>query len=274
LIIGLVFLVLPFSCFPQSDAIPSVGKSSAPIPIDISKLIVTYSPDANLYYPLFSKRSGEQGEVAVRLIIDETGGVEDVVTLRSSTFPRLDRAATEIGRRYRFKPFLVNGSPARISTNLSVRFNLKEPESLNSSAASQAPLDPTMKAGFSALWILSVNETIFVSHSKFCDQIGSPIPKYKAAYESENASIIFAAYKVIKGGSKIPLTDIDIQKILDKSASKRENAIKEQIKKEGVSEVQYCESLNSNSQAMIQGKGLAELYPNDFNDVMNSSHVK
>jgi protein TonB len=45
--------------------------------------------------------------------------------LKSSTFPRLDRAATEIGKRYRFKPFLVNGSPARISTNLLIKFNLK-----------------------------------------------------------------------------------------------------------------------------------------------------
>jgi protein TonB len=61
----------------------------------------------------------------VRLIIDEAGSVEDVALLRSSSFPRLDRAATEIGRRYRFKPFLVNGSPQRISTNLLIKFNLK-----------------------------------------------------------------------------------------------------------------------------------------------------
>jgi protein TonB len=59
------------------------------------------------------------------LIIDESGSVEDVALLRSSSFPRLDRAASEIGRRYRFKPFLVNGAPARISTNLLIKFNLK-----------------------------------------------------------------------------------------------------------------------------------------------------
>ena len=61
----------------------------------------------------------------VRLIISETGEVEDVAILQSSAFPRLDRAATDIGRRYRFKPFLVNGSPQRISTNLLIKFNLK-----------------------------------------------------------------------------------------------------------------------------------------------------
>ena len=101
------------------------GASGTPIQTDIGKLVVVYQPDADAYYPSFSKRSGEQGAVVVRLIIDETGSVEDVALLQSSTFPRLDRAATEIGKRYRFKPFLVNGSPQRISTNLLIKFNLK-----------------------------------------------------------------------------------------------------------------------------------------------------
>lgn len=87
------------------------GSSGTPIQTDIGKLVVVYQPDADAYYPSFSKRSGEQGEVVVRLIIDESGSVEDIALLRSSSFPRLDRAASEIGRRYRFKPFLVNGSP-------------------------------------------------------------------------------------------------------------------------------------------------------------------
>jgi protein TonB len=101
------------------------GASGTPIQTDIGKLIVVFQPDADAYYPSFSKRSGEQGSVVVRLIISEAGEVEDVAILQSSTFPRLDRAATDIGRRYRFKPFLVNGSPQRISTNLLIKFNLK-----------------------------------------------------------------------------------------------------------------------------------------------------
>ena len=113
---------------PQNAAVApatSGGASGTPIQTDIGKLVVVYQPDADAYYPSFSKRSGEQGTVVVRLIIDETGSVEDVALLQSSSFPRLDRAATEIGKRYRFKPFLVNGSPQRISTNLLIKFNLK-----------------------------------------------------------------------------------------------------------------------------------------------------
>ncbi|MBU3621934.1 TonB family protein [Polynucleobacter sp. CS-Odin-A6] len=112
---------------PNATVAPATapGSSGTPIQTDIGKLIVLYQPDADAYYPSFSKRSGEQGEVVVRLIIDESGSVEEVALLRSSSFPRLDRAASEIGHRYRFKPFLVNGSPARISTNLLIKFNLK-----------------------------------------------------------------------------------------------------------------------------------------------------
>jgi protein TonB len=101
------------------------GASGTPIQTDIGKLVVVYQPDADAYYPSFSKRSGEQGTAVVRLIISESGEVEDVALLQSSSFPRLDRAASEIGRRYRFKPYLVNGSPQRISTNLLIKFNLK-----------------------------------------------------------------------------------------------------------------------------------------------------
>jgi periplasmic protein TonB len=115
------------SLAPSAAVAPATsgGASGTPIQTDIGKLEVLYQPDADAYYPSFSKRSGEQGTVVVRLIIDQTGSVEDVTLLQSSSFPRLDRAASEIGRRYRFKPFLVNGSPQRISTNLLIKFNLK-----------------------------------------------------------------------------------------------------------------------------------------------------
>ncbi|NCX51182.1 MAG: energy transducer TonB, partial [Burkholderiaceae bacterium] len=30
-------------------------------------------------------------------------------------------------KRYRFKPYTINGSPTKISTNLLIKFNLKSP---------------------------------------------------------------------------------------------------------------------------------------------------
>lgn len=65
---------------PNAAVAPSTagGASGTPIQTDIGKLEVLYQPDADAYYPSFSKRSGEQGTVVVRLIIDQTGSVEDV----------------------------------------------------------------------------------------------------------------------------------------------------------------------------------------------------
>ena len=68
----------------------SGGASGTPIQTDIGKLVVVFQPDADAYYPSFSKRSGEQGTVVVRLIISETGEVEDVVSeiiRRTTTVP-------------------------------------------------------------------------------------------------------------------------------------------------------------------------------------------
>jgi TonB family protein len=120
---------------PQNPVIlkfqPKESTTSLALPvnqIDIQKFTVLYQPDADAYYPAFSKRSNEQGEVIVQMIVGENGHVENVTLLRSSSFPRLDRAATEIAKRYRFKPFLVNGKPTKVSTNLLIKFNLKNEE--------------------------------------------------------------------------------------------------------------------------------------------------
>lgn len=103
----------------------SGGASGTPIFTDIGKLEVLYAPDAEGYYPSFSRRACEQGSVDVQLLINQSGDVDDVIMVRSSTFPQLDRAAKQLAQRYRFKPFSPNGSPIRTNTLLKVSFTLK-----------------------------------------------------------------------------------------------------------------------------------------------------
>ena len=106
---------------PQADA----PMSDTPVHTEISKLVVLELPDADKYYPSFSKRTGEQGQVMVKMTIDQTGNVIESVLVRGSQYPRLDEAGLAISRRYRFKPYLVNGVATKVSTNLVVKFNLK-----------------------------------------------------------------------------------------------------------------------------------------------------
>jgi protein TonB len=55
-------------------------------------------------YPAVSKRSREQGRVMLRVRVDEKGNVEGAEVQSSSGFPRLDEAALQAVRRWRFVP--------------------------------------------------------------------------------------------------------------------------------------------------------------------------
>jgi TonB family protein len=93
---------------------------------DISKLDVISMPNGDTFYPSFSKRAGEQGDVILRLIINESGEVEEARILQTSTYRRLDRAAMDMAQNILFKPFIFNGSPTKTSTNMIIKFNLKK----------------------------------------------------------------------------------------------------------------------------------------------------
>lgn len=91
----------------------------------IGNLSIIYQPDPDAYYPSFSKRQGETGKIMVTLSINENGDVTSEAISQSSGFPRLDKAALEIGKRYKFKAYEVNGKPRKVVTNLTVVFNIK-----------------------------------------------------------------------------------------------------------------------------------------------------
>ena len=103
----------------------ATGDTQLPM-VDISKLKVVKQPDADALYPAFSRRAGEQGSAVVRLTIGKNGQVEAADLIRSSTFPRLDRAAIDIAKDYSFKPYLINGAPTLATTNLNIAFRLPE----------------------------------------------------------------------------------------------------------------------------------------------------
>lgn len=100
--------------------------SNTPSNVDISQLVILYKPDTEAFYPSFSKRVGEEGNVEVRLQIDENGIVQATQVVLSSGSPRLDKAATELAARIRFKPYLQNGSPSKVNAKIGVKFKLRD----------------------------------------------------------------------------------------------------------------------------------------------------
>lgn len=60
-------------------------------------------------YPRISRRLNEEGSVVLRVSVDATGAVTDARVEISSGFPRLDEAAVEAVRRWRYTPATRNG---------------------------------------------------------------------------------------------------------------------------------------------------------------------
>ena len=75
-------------------------------------------------YPIESRRQHEEGTVRLRVLISAQGLVEDVKVAKSSGFDRLDDAALDAVRKWRFRPGTQAGTPVEAAGFLSIPFKL------------------------------------------------------------------------------------------------------------------------------------------------------
>lgn len=75
-------------------------------------------------YPIASVRRGEQGEVALRLEVLESGTVGQIELLDSSGFSRLDESAMNAAKRYAYEPGTVDGQLTRMWTYVMWQFSI------------------------------------------------------------------------------------------------------------------------------------------------------
>jgi protein TonB len=76
-------------------------------------------------YPPDSKRTGEQGLVVLRVLINELGRAARVDVERSSGFARLDAAARMAVERAVFKPYIENGVARTALATIPIDFTWK-----------------------------------------------------------------------------------------------------------------------------------------------------
>jgi protein TonB len=77
-------------------------------------------------YPSESRRRGEEGVVRLALRVSIDGRVEAAEVSTSSGFPRLDEAALEAARRWRFRPAMQAGQPVAATLPTAVHFRLTD----------------------------------------------------------------------------------------------------------------------------------------------------
>jgi TonB family protein len=75
-------------------------------------------------YPIEAVKQEIQGEVVVHLLISETGDVEKADAISGD--PMLVRSATDAMKKWKFKPYLKDGHPVKVSTRMTYDFAFKD----------------------------------------------------------------------------------------------------------------------------------------------------
>jgi TonB family protein len=75
-------------------------------------------------YPADAKEARIQGVVVLKVIIDKEGNVENIQLI--SGHPMLAPAAIEAVKQWKYKPYLLNGAPLEVDTQVQVNFTLAQ----------------------------------------------------------------------------------------------------------------------------------------------------
>jgi periplasmic protein TonB len=101
--------------FKRADAaLPAI--EPVPVAESVERPLLTEQPP--LQYPSTAK--GQQGTVVLQVLIARDGTVQDAKFLQGSL--AFARAGIEGVKKWKFKPYIMNGRPVSVQTTLSVTF--------------------------------------------------------------------------------------------------------------------------------------------------------
>ena len=108
---------------PPSAQTPSV-RTASPAAVVLPSSDADYLNNPAPVYPRMSRRMGEQGTVLVRVLISADGRAEQAEIRTSSGYARLDEAALDTVKRWRYVPGKRAGTAEAMWFNVPVRFVL------------------------------------------------------------------------------------------------------------------------------------------------------
>ena len=104
---------------------PAPAAPPAPPRVDLPSSSADYLNNPPPSYPPLSKRLGEQGRVVVRARIEINGSASQAEVQTSSGFERLDQAALQTVKRWRYLPGKRAGVPEAMWFNIPIQFVLE-----------------------------------------------------------------------------------------------------------------------------------------------------
>jgi protein TonB len=97
-------------------------------PAPVKPLVVSHWAEGNLIYrvqpiyPALARQARIQGTVELRAIISKAGTIENLTVV--SGHPMLVKSAIEAVRQWRYRPYLLNGEPIEVETEVTANFVL------------------------------------------------------------------------------------------------------------------------------------------------------
>lgn len=89
---------------PEPIAQPQEPAPPASAPVTAPRADASHLNNPAPSYPMLSRRLREEGTVLLELLIEADGQISELAVLQSSGFPRLDQAALEAVKQWRFEP--------------------------------------------------------------------------------------------------------------------------------------------------------------------------
>jgi periplasmic protein TonB len=111
---------------PSVDVVPPPPSPPAPT----HPLKVSHWAEGNLVhrvqpiYPPLARQARIQGTVELRAIVSKAGTIENLTAV--SGHPMLVASAMEAVRQWRYRPYLLNGDPIEVETDVTVNFVLSD----------------------------------------------------------------------------------------------------------------------------------------------------
>ena len=106
-------------------AAPAPVAPAPPPKVELPSSSADYLQNPKPAYPPTSKRMGEQGKVIVRVLIGADGSAQDAQLKTSSGYERLDNAALETVRKWRYVPGKRGGVPETMWFDVPIHFVLE-----------------------------------------------------------------------------------------------------------------------------------------------------
>ncbi len=104
---------------------PAAAARAAPAPVTPPVFDADYLLNPAPAYPREARRNGEQGRVVLRVLVSAAGTADEVQLRTSSGHPRLDEAARDTVRRWKFVPARRGTEPVPAWVLIPISFRLE-----------------------------------------------------------------------------------------------------------------------------------------------------